>query len=122
MRRGRVADRWVPAAQAVTIDSQGPLNRARIEIAAAPAFAIIIGTRNGDTRRGALLVEDVHLLLQRLEATDAGREDDPGASRVDGELAGVFERHLGSRDGELAEAVGSARLFRTEADGSGRSP
>ena len=44
----------VLAAQAVTVTSQGPRNPYRMEMAAAPALAIIIGTRNGETRRGPL--------------------------------------------------------------------
>ena len=42
---------WVPAAHAVQIVSFGPCRPHRIEIAAPAALAIIIGTRNGDTRR-----------------------------------------------------------------------
>ena len=45
---------WVPAAQAVTVFSHGPCQPYFIEMAAAGAFAIIIGTRNGDTRRSPL--------------------------------------------------------------------
>ena len=41
----------VPAAHAVQIVSFGPCSPYRIEIAAPAALAIIIGTRNGDTRR-----------------------------------------------------------------------
>ena len=42
---------WVPAAQAVQIVSFGPCSPKRIEMAAPAALAIIIGTRNGETRR-----------------------------------------------------------------------
>ena len=42
---------WVPAAQAVTIASDGPCQPARIDTLAAPALDIIIGTRRGETRR-----------------------------------------------------------------------
>ena len=41
----------MPAAQAVTIVSFGPRSPNRIDTAAPGALAIIIGTRNGDTRR-----------------------------------------------------------------------
>ena len=49
--RAALATAWVPAAQAVTTFSDGPRQPARIEIRAGPALAIIIGTRNGETRR-----------------------------------------------------------------------
>ena len=52
IRRAAFATEWVPAAQAVTVVSQGPCQPWRMEIEAAPAFDIIIGTRNGETRRG----------------------------------------------------------------------
>ena len=42
---------WVPAAQAVVMVSDGPCHPARMEMLAAPALAIIMGTRRGDTRR-----------------------------------------------------------------------
>ena len=48
---GAAGTAWVPAAQAVTMVSDGPCQPARIEMLAAPALAIIMGTRNGDTRR-----------------------------------------------------------------------
>ena len=41
---------WAPAAQAVMTVSDGPCQPSRIETAAAPALAIIMGTRRGDTR------------------------------------------------------------------------
>ena len=52
IRRWPASNECVPDAQAVAIVSHGPRQPRRIETAAAPAFAIIIGTRNGDTRRG----------------------------------------------------------------------
>ena len=55
--------------------SHGPCQPWRIEMAAAPALAIIIGTRNGETRRGPLVVERQDLLLEGVEAADAGAED-----------------------------------------------
>ena len=42
---------WVPAAHAVHTVSLGPWRCQRMEIAAPGALAIIIGTRNGETRR-----------------------------------------------------------------------
>jgi len=45
---------WVPAAHAVAMVSDGPCQPKRMETLAAPALAIIIGTRNGDTRRAPL--------------------------------------------------------------------
>src|SRR3546814_19226042 len=43
---------WVPAAQAVTIDSHGPCHPYFIDTEAPAELGIIIGTRTGDTRRG----------------------------------------------------------------------
>ena len=53
----------------------GPRSPYRIETAAPEAFAIIIGTRNGDTRRSPLLESDDDLLFERVHAADAGTED-----------------------------------------------
>ena len=50
--RAAAAMAWVPAAQAVAMVSHGPWNPACIETCAAPALTIIMGMRNGDTRRG----------------------------------------------------------------------
>ena len=50
-RRAAAPMLWVPAAQAVEMVSDGPCQPARMEMLAAPALAIIIGTRRGDTRR-----------------------------------------------------------------------
>src|SRR5487761_2665404 len=52
MRRAALPIAWVAEAHAVTTVSHGPRKPNRIEIAAAPALDIIIGTRRGDTRRG----------------------------------------------------------------------
>ena len=46
---------WAPVAQAVTTVSHGPCHPWRMEMAAAPALGIIMGTRKGDTRRGPLV-------------------------------------------------------------------
>ncbi len=51
-RRAAPPMAWVPAAQAVQITSDGPRQPRRMEIPAAPALAIIIGTRHGETRSG----------------------------------------------------------------------
>ncbi len=53
-RRAALATAWVPAAHAVTTVSHGPLQPQRIEMAAAPALAIIMGTRKGLTLWGPL--------------------------------------------------------------------
>ena len=50
MRRAAAAIACVPAAQAVQITSDGPRQPSRMEMPAAPALAIIIGTRRGETR------------------------------------------------------------------------
>ena len=49
--RAAAAMACVPAAQAVTMTSDGPRQPSRMEIPAAPALAIIMGTSRGDTRR-----------------------------------------------------------------------
>jgi len=54
-RRAAAVTAWVPAAHAVAMVSDGPCQPKRIEVLAAPALAIIIGTRNGETRSGPLL-------------------------------------------------------------------
>ena len=51
IRRAALPMACVPAAQAVHTVSHGPCSPQRIEIAAPAALAIIIGTRNGETRR-----------------------------------------------------------------------
>ena len=50
--RAALARAWVPAAQAVQVFSAGPWKPCRIDTAAGAALGIIIGMRNGDTRRG----------------------------------------------------------------------
>ena len=54
MRRAALPMAWVPAAQAVTVFSDGPCQPCRIDRAAEAALVIIIGTRNGETRRSPL--------------------------------------------------------------------
>ena len=51
IRRAAAAMAWVPAAHAVTMTSEGPCHPRRMEMPAAPALAIIMGTRRGETRR-----------------------------------------------------------------------
>ena len=62
---------WAPAAHAVVTVSDGPCHPNRMEMAAAPALDIIIGTRRGETQRGPLLPVDQDLGLQRLQAAHA---------------------------------------------------
>ena len=113
-RRKALPMAWVAEAHAVTTVSHGPRRPKRIEIAAAPAFAIIIGTSRGETRRGPLAMRRIDLFLDRRQAPGPRAEDDADARRVGAELAGVGERHRGRGDRELGEAVGLARLFRVE--------
>ena len=51
MRRAALATAWVPAAQAVQVFSAGPWKPYFIDTAAGAALGIIMGMRNGDTRR-----------------------------------------------------------------------
>ena len=67
-RRAAAAMAWVPAAQAVQMTSDGPRQPRRMEMPAAPALAIIMGTSRGETRSAPLLVVDADLVGQRLEA------------------------------------------------------
>ena len=59
MRRKALPMAWVAEAHAVTTVSHGPRRPKRIEIAAAPAFPIIIGTSRGETRRGPLAMRRI---------------------------------------------------------------
>ena len=116
-RRAAAPIAWVPAAQAVTIDSQGPLNRAPHRDVRRPG---VRHHHRDEERRHpplALLVEHVDLFLEGLEAPDPGAEDDPGPRRIDASSPGVLERHFGGRHRELAEPVRSPRLLRPEPDG-----
>ena len=54
MSRAALPMAWVPAAQAVATFSHGPIQPYFIDRVADPALAIIIGTKNGDTRLGPL--------------------------------------------------------------------
>ena len=65
----------MPAAQAVQIVSFGPLKPNRIEIDAPAALAIIIGTRNGETRRSPFSSRICDLFLEGLDAAHPGAED-----------------------------------------------
>ena len=61
---------FAPAAHAVEMQSAGPVKPKCIEITPAVAFGIIIGTKNGLTRDGALLEERLAVLLERGEPAD----------------------------------------------------
>ena len=114
MSRAAAATEWVPAAHAVTTHSEGPRHPTRIEIWAAPALAIIMGTRNGETRFAPAFVEDLDLLLERVESADARGEHHAGPGGVDLEASRVLEGHVGARDAELGEAVQASRLLGPE--------
>ena len=58
----------VPAAQAVLTVWHGPCQPQRIDTVALAALAIIIGTRNGDTRGRPSRAYDEDLLLERGDA------------------------------------------------------
>jgi hypothetical protein len=114
MRRAALAMAWVLAAQAVTVASHGPRHPNRIETVAAPAFDIIIGTRNGRDPLAALLVAQDDLVLEGVQAAHAGAEHHTGAVEVDRQRPGVVEGHGGGRHRQLREAVGAADLLRAE--------
>ena len=90
---------WVPAAHAVTVFSHGPWKPYFIEIAAGPALAIIMGTRNGETLTWPLLEEVLDLFLERLDAADPGADPDADLCGVGDELTRLFQRLVGGRPG-----------------------
>ena len=101
----------VPAAQAVQIVSFGPRNPNRIDTAAPGALAIIIGTRNGDTRRSPfsrriwICSSSVWMPptpVPKIVPIRAG-------STV--ELAGLLDRFDRGRDRELLDEVGAAGVL-----------
>ena len=102
----------MPAAHAVLTVSHGPCQPQRIDTVALGAFGIIIGTRNGDTRRAPFSCVDEDLLLERGDAADAGGDEHAAAQRVAVDLAGLRERLGGGGERELRDAVGAARLLR----------
>ena len=107
----------MPEAQAVAIVSHGPRQPRRIETVAAPALAIIMGTRNGDTAPWAFFQQHPDLGLHRGEAPDPGADLDAGERRVDVDRARVGERHVGGGDGILSKGVDTAGLFGVEPQG-----
>ena len=78
---------WVPAAHAVLTVWHGPCQPHRIDTVALAAFGIIIGTRNGDTRRAPFSRVDEDLLLDRGDAADAGGDEHAAPQRVALDLA-----------------------------------
>ena len=77
------------------------------------------GDEEGRDPPGPLFQVDGDLLLERVEAADAGAEDDPGPVRVGADLAGVVHGHVGGGHRELGEAVHTAdSLGPNQADGS----
>ena len=122
MRRTPSPIAFVPAAHAVAMQSAGPVQPNCIEITPAVAFGIIIGTKNGLTRAGALLEVRRAVLLERVEPADAGRRDDRAAVGVGAPSSpGVLERVGGRGEPELRDAVLAARLLRPEVRDRDRS-
>ena len=94
--------------------SDGPCQPWRMEIPAAPALAIIMGTSRGETRRAPFSLYTTDLFGQGVEAADAGGEDDAGLGRIGLDVSGVLHRHVGRGDAELGEAVELARFLGPE--------
>ena len=103
---------WVPAAHAVLTVWHGPCQPQRIDTVALGALGIIIGTRNGDTRRAPFSRPEEDLLLERGDAADAGGDEHAATQRVALDLAGLGERLGGGGQRHLRDAVGAARLLR----------
>ncbi len=105
---------WVPAAHAVQIVSYGPCKPYRIEIAAPAALGIIIGTRNGETRRSPFSTQT------RICSSSVCRPPTPVAKIVPKRAGSTRsrrghrrgERLGGGGEGELREAVGAPGLLR----------
>jgi hypothetical protein len=91
----------------VTTFSHGPCHPNRIEIPAAAAFDIIIGTRKGETRRAPCV--DTDLFFDRRDP-DPGRDDDGRRARWP--VRPSPERHRRRGQGELREPVGAPRVLR----------
>ena len=111
MRRAPLPMACVPAAHAVTVFSQGPCHPKRIDTLAQAELAIIIGTRNGDTRRRTLFVVDDDLLFERGDATDAGTDPHAAPRRIGDDVAGLIDGFLRGGDRELCEAIGPPRFL-----------
>ena len=93
----------------------GPAGRSASRSAAPEALTIIIGTRKGEHAPLALLDADDHLLLERVQPTDAAGEDRAEPRRLDAdrvEATGAVERLAGRGEGELLDTVGAARVLR----------
>ena len=113
-RRPAAAMAWVPAAQAVVMVSQGPCHPARMETWAAPALAIIMGTRNGETRRAPLSWNTSICSWSVSSPPTPVPKITPEPIGVDADLAGVDERHVGGGHRELREAVHTPHVFGAE--------
>ena len=111
-----MATLWVPAAQAVTVASHGPRKPYRMDTSAAARLPIIIGTRNGLTRRAPLLAEHADLRFQGFQATHARSDDDTRPVGIEGEAAAVQTAGVGQGLGcryrrELGEAVNPPEIL-----------
>ena len=95
-------------------------SRTRIETLAAPAFAIIIGTRNGETRSAPLRSHTRTCSTRVSKPPTPVAKITPGAVRVGVELAGVGPGQLGGGHAHLGEAVdaGGPPSGPNQADGS----
>ena len=113
-RRPAAAMAWVPAAHAVTMTSEGPCHPRRMEMPAAPALAIIMGTRRGETRRAprSLYTPTCSARVSNPPTPVAKMTPGPGRAGVDG--TGVLHRQVGRGDAELGEPVDLAHLFGAE--------
>ena len=100
----RVADRVRPGrARGDTSSRTGPASRSASTVPRPRALAIIIGTRNGDTRRSPFSTPHDHLRLERLESADAGAEEHAGAIGVDADVTRLRERLGRGGEGDLRE-------------------
>ena len=115
-RSRRIASKiaWLLDEHAEMVAKFAPVSPNVMAMCPAGAFAMSIGTMNGDTRPGPFGLQHVVRVQERLDAADPRREDHPAAFGDDLRVAGVGPCELGRGDAELREAVGPASLLRVQ--------
>ena len=112
IRRAAYVSACVPAAQAVQIVSVGPAEA----VPHRDRRAGRVGHHHRHEERRdtplALVHPDVLLLLERVDAADAGAEDRADPRRIGGQLTRLLDRLDRGRDRVLLDEVGPAGLLR----------
>jgi hypothetical protein len=101
---------WAPAAHAVVTVSDGPCHPRRMEMAAAPALDIIMGTSRGETRRGPFSPK-IRIWVSSVSRPPTRAHHNARAPGVGIDLAGVLEGHGRHSHGELGEPIELAGFF-----------